>query len=71
MIYIDLTYDENLDIDFDVYKVRNILLAINSNKACGPDAIHGKISKNCAVSLAHPIFRSFTLSYNSGNITGY
>ena len=41
---------------------------INSNKACGPDAIHGKILKNCAVSLAYPLSLLFKLSYNTGSI---
>ena len=41
---------------------------INSNKACGPDGIHGKILKNCAVSLAYPLSLMFKLSYNTGCI---
>ena len=41
---------------------------INSNKACGPDAIHGKLLKYCAGSLCHPFSLLFTLSYNTGYI---
>ena len=41
---------------------------INSNKACGPDKIHGKILKNCAVSLAYPLAVMFKVSYNTGSI---
>ncbi len=39
---------------------------INSNKACGPDGIHGKVLKNCASSLAYPLSLLFKLSYNTG-----
>jgi hypothetical protein len=36
-------------------KIESLLRKVNSNKACGPDAIHGKILKNCAVSLSTPL----------------
>ena len=32
--------------------IRKLLLKVNSNKAQGPDGIHGKILKNCAISIA-------------------
>ena len=35
---------------------------------CGPDSIHGKILKNCAVSLAYRLFLLFRISYNTGCI---
>ena len=41
---------------------------VNPNKAAGPDGIHGKILKNCAVSLAYPLSVIFRVSYNSGMI---
>ena len=41
---------------------------MNSNKACGPDGIHGKILKHCAAGLAHPLSMLFRLSYNSGSL---
>ena len=41
---------------------------MNSNKACGPDGIHGKILKHCAAGLAHPLSMLFRFSYNSGSL---
>ena len=67
-IDIDWTNDSNFDIEFCHRKVRKLLLNINPNKACGPDRIHGKILKNCAVSLAYPLTVMFRISYNVGSI---
>ena len=47
-INIGWSNDQVFDIDLDQNKVRKLLLNINSNKASGPDGIHGKILKNCA-----------------------
>ena len=44
------------------------MLNINSNKAHGPDGIHGKILKNCAASLAYQLSLMFQISYNTGCI---
>ena len=65
-IDIDYMNDNLFDVDFCHRKIRNLLSNINSNKACGPDLIHGKILKNCAVSLAFPLSLLFKLSYNTG-----
>ena len=67
---IDISYtsDSDFDIDFDHRTVRKLLSEINSNKAQGPDGIHGKILKNCAVGLAYPLTCIFRASYNSGFI---
>ena len=67
---VDISYNEdsNFDIDFDHRAVRRLLTNINSNKAQGPDGIHGKILKNCAVGLAFPLTCIFRASYNSGHI---
>ena len=67
---IDISYsnDSDFDIDFDHRAVRKLLSNINSNKAQGPDGIHGKILKNCAVGLAFPLTCIFRTSYNSGYI---
>ena len=42
-INIGWSNDQVFDIDLDQNKVRELLLNINSNKASGPDGIHGKI----------------------------
>ena len=67
---IDISYDndDNFSIDFDHRDVRKLLSRINSNKAQGPDGIHGKILKNCSVGLAFPLACIFRVSYNCGTI---
>ena len=67
-IPIDWSNDEAFDIEFSASKIESILRKVNSNKACGPDAIHGKILKNCAASLSTPLSLIFSLSYNTGSI---
>ena len=67
-IDIDWSNDELFNIEFCHRKIRRLLAKINSNKACGPDKIHGKILKNCAASLAYPLSIMFRISYNTGNI---
>ena len=47
-INIGWSNDQVFDINLDQNKIRKLLLNINSNKASGPDGIHGKILKNCA-----------------------
>ena len=67
---VDISYsnDSDFDIEFDHRAVRKLLSDINSNKAQGPDGIHGKILKHCAVGLAYPLSCIFKVSYNSGFI---
>ena len=65
---IDWLNDDAFDIDFAPSKVERLLRKVNSNKACGPDGIHGKILKNCATSLSIPLSLLFSLSYNTGSI---
>ena len=67
-ICIDWTSDSRFDIDFDALEIKRLLSNVNSNKACGPDGIHGKILKHCAAGLAHPLSMLFRLSYNSGSL---
>ena len=67
-ICIDWTNDSLFDIDFDALEIKRLLSNVNSNKACGPDGIHGKILKHCAAGLAHPLSMLFRLSYNSGSL---
>ena len=49
-IDIDWSNDQSFDVDLSHQKIRKLLLNINSNKACGPDEIHGKILKLCSQS---------------------
>lgn len=65
-IKIDYDHDDQFNIPFCHARVRKMLLKINSSKACGPDKIHGKILRNCAVSLAYPLSLMFKVSYNTG-----
>ena len=67
-IDIDFSNDTDFDIDFNFRKIRKLLKLVNPNKAAGPDEIHGRILKNCAVSLAYPLSVIFRTSYNSGMI---
>ncbi len=62
--------DDNIlyDIEFSESRIKGFLSMVNSNKASGPDGIHGKILKNCADSLAAPLSILFKLSYNTGSI---
>jgi hypothetical protein len=66
-IGIDFINDEKFDIEFSPSKVAGLLSNINSNKANGPDKIHGKILKYCSNSLAYPLAKLFNLSYNTCN----
>ena len=67
-IDIDYSNDPHFDIDFDHRRVRKLLSKINTNKAQGPDGIHGMILKRCAVGLAYPLSLIFKLSYNTGHL---
>ena len=67
-IHIDYANDHNFDLTFSHREVRKLLSRINANKAGGPDGIHGKILKNCAVSLAYPLSLLFKITYNTGCI---
>ena len=66
----DINYNWSDDDAFDIHfchrKIRKLLGNINSNKACGPDGIHGKVLKHCAASLAYPLSILFKVSYNTG-----
>ena len=67
-INIDYTNDHLFRINFEPEKIKTHLLAINPNKAQGPDLIHGRVLKECANTLAYPLSMLFKLSYESGNI---
>ena len=67
---VDVNWSNNniFEIDFCHRKIGKLLSNINPNKASGPDGIHGKILKHCAVSLAYPLSLMFKISYNTGCI---
>ena len=56
------------DINFDQAEISTLLRNINPNKAQGPDGIHGKLLKNCAVSLALPLSILFDKSYKTSTL---
>ena len=66
--HIDFSNDQVFDIDFNRNRVHKHLSNINSNKASGPDGIHGKILKNCSESLAYPLSLILKVSYNTGRL---
>ncbi|MCP4459932.1 MAG: hypothetical protein GY816_18200, partial [Cytophagales bacterium] len=67
---IDIDYSKNLVnyIDFSICRVRKILKDVDVNKSAGPDGIHGKVLKNCRLSIAYPLSYIFRISYNLGQI---
>ena len=54
----EITFTE-LDVFINLQKLKD-------NKACGPDSIRPKILKDCAETLAKPLFLIFTESLSSG-----
>ena len=67
-IDLDFSNDSKFDIVFCPAHIGVLLSRINSNKANGPDKIHGKILKNCSNTLAYPLSILFKLSYNTGSV---
>ena len=66
----DITFesDNDFDIDFSPSRVRALLAAINTNKACGPDEIPGMVLKMCSDSVALPLSIIYKLVYNTGSL---
>ena len=67
-IEIDNSRSQNFVIDFNQARVYEILKNINSNKAMGPDKIHGMVLKSCAQSLCKPLSLLFMNSYYGGQL---
>ena len=67
-VNIDLTNDPMLDFNIHHSTVHKILANINSNKAQGPDKVHGKVLKTCAVSLAYPLSIIFNTCFETGQL---
>jgi hypothetical protein len=66
------------DIQFSEQEILQLLLKVNVNKSPGPDNIHPRVMKECAVELSGPLFTLFRASLNEevlpqawkeGNIT--
>ena len=49
-------------------RISRLLSNINSNKAHGPDGIHGQVLKSCAKTLSFPLLILFKVSYNTGTL---
>ena len=67
-IPIDFRDASGLKLSFSLQEVRHLLKSLNSNKARGPDGIHGKILKNCAFSIAYPLSIIYNISFKTGHI---
>jgi endonuclease/exonuclease/phosphatase family metal-dependent hydrolase len=65
---IDIDYSVDFSVDFHGTIICDHLRNLNVNKAPGPDNFHGKLLKNCAVSIARPLSILFEKSYRSGVI---
>ena len=65
---IDFSTDDLFNIDFNCSRIKDLLDNINVNKASGPDGIHGRVLKNCSMSLCRPLSILFKLIYNTGII---
>ena len=67
-IDIDNNHSDDFNIDFNHSRVYDIMRNINTNKAMGPDKIHGLVLKICAQTLCKPLSTLFKNSYFNGAI---
>ena len=65
-VNISFNSDSTFNINFNVARVRDIISKLDSNKAQGPDNIHGLILKKCSCVLAKPLSLIYTVIYNTG-----
>ena len=65
---IDCSNDHLLQITFDATHIKKLLKNLNLNKAQGADNIHGRILKECSVSLSKPLACLFNICYTAGSI---
>ena len=56
---IDVNGPDRFDIVFHPSTVERLLSNLNTNKAIGPDGVHGNVLKNCASSLSIPLSNLF------------
>ena len=63
---------DNLSIfskfEISISTIRSFLKKLDTNKAPGPDGIHGKVLKNCAIAIAYPLYLIFNKSFQTGYI---
>ena len=70
------SYNINIDFSSDPMSqfvihhstVHRILSDIKTNKAQGPDKVHGKVLKECSASLAYPLATIFTICFKCGQL---
>ena len=67
-IPIDFRNDHEINFIISHHDVRKLLQNLNSNKAQGPDGIHGMVLKKCAFSIAYPLSLIYNTSYKTGII---
>ena len=67
---IDINFSGDSMSEFIIHQntVFRILSDIKTNKAQGPDKIHGKVLKECATSLAYPLSVLFNMCFKSGQL---
>ena len=56
------------NIEFTEFDILKLLQNLNSSKSPGPDSIHPRILKECALQLAEPLYILFTKSLIEGRI---
>ena len=67
-IPVNIGVRDDWHIDFNHFRVKNILKHLNPNKALGPDNINGKVLKYCCNTLSVPLSILFQKSYSSGSL---
>ena len=67
-VEIDYSNDHLFQITFDAAHIEKLLKSLDPNKAQGADNIHGRILKECSVSLSKPLACLFNICYTAGSI---
>ena len=67
-IDIDFSNDHLFQISFEPGNIERLLKNLDPNKAQGADNIHGKVLKQCSVTLSIPLALLFNICYSTGCI---
>jgi len=67
-IDIDYSSDHLFQISFEASHIEKLLKNLDPNKAQGADNIHGKVLKQCSVTLSRPLALLFNICYSNGCI---